>query len=362
MNKIEYENLIAFHPGYYIEEMIEDLEIGQDEFAKRLGISKKILNKLVEGEINLTDDVAIKIASMFGSSKETWINLQKEYDSKKMQIEELKELDEELQLLKLIDYNFFTKLGFVERTKDKREKLKNLYSFLKISKLSNLLTQDILVNYRVGIGEMKEKNILNSKVWLQTAINMGRNIETKPFNKYKLETYIPKIRELTVQESNVFIPKLKNIFIECGVSFVTLPHLKNSGINGAVTWINKDKVILAINDRRNYADTFWFSLFHEIKHVLQQKHQLTLISSNNSKNLEIEQLNKELEEEADLFSQEILISHNEYYNFIIQDDFTECSICEFAKKIDIHPGIVVGRLQKEKYIEHSQLNFLKDKI
>ena len=58
-----------------------------------------------------------------------------------------------------------------------------------------------------------------------------------------------------------------------------MPHLKNSGVNGAVKWVSEDRVVLAMNNRGLDADKFWFSLFHEIKHVLQQKIKTVFISS-----------------------------------------------------------------------------------
>ena len=33
-----------------------------------------------------------------------------------------------------------------------------------------------------------------------------------------------------------------------------LPHLKNSGVNGAVKWLSQNQVVLAMNDRGLYAD------------------------------------------------------------------------------------------------------------
>lgn len=356
MNKIEYKSLIAFHPGYYIKDMIEDMEISQDEFAKRLGVSGKTVSKLINGKINLSNDVALQLSTMFGTSTEMWLNLQQTYDIKYLEIEKEIQLDSEKELLKLIDYKYFVNLGFVENTRDALEKIKNLCAYFKISKLSILLRQDLLVNYRSCSESLNEKNIVNSKAWLQTAINIGKDMEVDQFSKSKLEKYIPEIREMTLQSPGVFLPRLKEIFSECGVSFVLLPHLKNSGINGAVTWVNNHKVILAINDRRSFADTFWFSLFHEIRHVLQEKHKLTLISFS-SKN--IEKMDKMLEEDADLFAQEILIPTDDYKSFVAISNFTEYEVCQFAKKIKIHPGIVVGRLQKDKYIDYSKLNNLK---
>lgn len=358
MNKIEYKNLIAFHPGYYIKDMIKDMEISQDEFSKRLGVSGKTVSKLINGKINLSNDVALQLSTMFGTSTEMWLNLQNSYDIKCLEIEQEKQLDSEKDLLKLIDYKYFVKLGFIEDTRNPLEKIKNLCAFFKISKLNILLNQDILVNYRSCSESLSEKNIVNSKAWLQTAINIGKDMESNPFNKSKLEKHIPEIREMTLQSPEVFLPRLKEIFDECGVNFVLLPHLKNSGINGAVTWINSQKVILALNDRRSFADTFWFSLFHEIKHVLQQKHKLTLISFNSKK---IDQLDKYLEDEADLFAQETLIPDNSYKHFVTKSNFTEYQIREFAKQINIHPGIIVGRLQKDDYIDYSRFNNLREK-
>ena len=45
-NKIvEYKDLIAFHPGQYVEELIEDYNVTQKEFAERLGVSAKTVSK-----------------------------------------------------------------------------------------------------------------------------------------------------------------------------------------------------------------------------------------------------------------------------------------------------------------------------
>jgi len=360
MSKIEYENLIAFHPGYYIKDIIEDMEISQEEFAKRLGVTGKTLSNLVNGKINLSDEVALQLSMMLGTDVRTWLNLQQTYEEKCLEIEKQKRLDNEIHLMKLLDYKYFVKLGVVPEVKNSIEKVTNLCACLKISSLSILLDKDFLVNYRTGIAVMEEKNMISSRAWLQVAFNEGKKIETKPFNAKSLKKYIPEIRGMTVKQPTEFLPHLKEIFKECGISFVLLPSLRNSGINGAVKWINHDKVILAMNDRRNYADTFWFSLFHEIKHVLQQKIKITIVSENKNKDL-YEAFDKALEKEADLFAQNTLIPANEYDKFIELDNFSEEALKRFSKEINIHPGVVVGRLQNDKYLGYDKYHYLKEK-
>lgn len=350
-NSIEYKELMAFHPGYYIQETIEDLEITQEEFAIRLGTSAKTISKLVNGEINLSNDIAHKLSNMLGTSVDLWLNLQTTYEKKLIEIDELKQLDHQKNIAYMIDYKYFVNLGLVSEARRIEDKIVNLRKFLQISSLDILLTSDFLVNYRTATKRFNSKNIINSRAWLQTAINVGRNVQIADFNAKKLQSYIPEIRKMTLQTPQVFLPRLNEIFSECGVTFVLLPYLKNSGVNGAVKWINKDKVILALNDRRKSADTFWFSLLHEIKHVLQQKHKQIFISG---QEINTEYLNKQLETEANIFAQETLIPEKMYQEFISQNNLSDQAIVSFSRQIGIHPSVLFGRLQYDKYIAQNR--------
>ncbi|BBB90729.1 MAG TPA: HigA family addiction module antitoxin [Methylomusa anaerophila] len=359
MSKIEYEELIAFHPGYYLREIIEDMGITQSEFAKRLDTTDKTLSKLLNGEIPLSNDIAQKLAQMLGTSVKVWLNLQNAYNEKLVEIEQRKKLDQEKHYLKFIDYNYFCCLKLVKETKKVEEKISELHKFFKVSSLSVLTKKDFLVACRTAVSDVAEKNIVNSNAWIQTAMNMAEKINCYPFNSKKLKGYLPEIRGMTLQDPQVFCPRLCEIFKECGVAFVLLPHLKNSGVNGAVKWISSEKVLLAINNRRMDADVFWFSLFHEIKHVLQQRLKETFISFDKGENFD--RLDVGLEQEADTFSGDYLIPGDQYSSFIESGNFSEGSVKQFALEIGVQPGIVVGRLQHDRFLEFNRLAHLKER-
>lgn len=83
---IESKDLIAFHPGQYVEELIEEYNVTQKEFAESLRISEMKLGKLVNGEESISNDIARKLAKITNISMITWLNLQNAYDVKVAEI------------------------------------------------------------------------------------------------------------------------------------------------------------------------------------------------------------------------------------------------------------------------------------
>lgn len=357
-NTSEYKDIVAFHPGYYIADVIEDMGITQAEFATRLGTNTKTLSYLLNGQANITNDLAKKLSAMMGTSPDVWLNLQSTYDKKLIEIQQAREFDEQAEIVKLIDYKYFVEVVGLPITKVIKEKIAYLCGWFKVSDLRIMLKPDFLVNYRTGVSDVNEKNIINSKAWIQTAINFSSRIETKPYDAEKLKAYLPELRSMTLQSPEVFMPRMKEIFAECGVAFVLLPNLKNSGVNGAVKWINDERVVLAMNNRRLDADIFWFSLFHEIRHVLQRKIKTVFISYGEKEMIE---LNEKLEEDADNFATNYLIPTTEFRKFAPNKFTSDAEIVAFAKSIGVHPGIVAGRLQHERILLPNRCSKFKEK-
>ena len=64
-----------------------------------------------------------------------------------------------------------------------------------------------------------------------------------------------------------------------------------------------------------------------------------------------------MEKQADQYSADTLIPPDEYKYFIDgTSDYSDASVSKFAKNIDIHPGIVWGRLANDGHISWSTAN------
>ena len=82
----KYKDITAFHPGYYVEEAIQDMNISQGEFAKRLGVSERTLSLFINGQIDISYNLARRLSIVLGTSIKFWFNLQRIYNKKLLEI------------------------------------------------------------------------------------------------------------------------------------------------------------------------------------------------------------------------------------------------------------------------------------
>ncbi len=346
---IQYHDAIAFHPGYYIKEAVDESGLTQEDFAKRLDTTPKNLSLLVRGEQNLSIDVAVKLSRMLGTSVSYWLKLQNAYDALIAEFKSEEALEQEREVFKALDYRYFRdNFGLPDLPRKIDEQIAEVRKFLKVSTLSVFQKRDMTVSFRSASDGMSDANIIRANSMVQIAINKALDADAPKFNREKLKKAVEYAVSLTKAHED-FYPLLRNAFREAGVVFVILPNLPGSKINGATKKLEK-KVMLMVNDRRLNADTFWFTLFHEIGHIVYGDYGISFEKEIDDK-----------EESADRYAADLLISPEQYLKFIEKGEFNIVKIKEFAELIDRDPGIVLGRLQKDGLIGYNdcELNSLK---
>ena len=353
-NKIvEYKDLIAFHPGQYVEELIEEYNVTQKEFAERLGVSAKTISKLVNAEESISKETACKLAKLSGVSMQTWLNLQNVYDVKVAEIAEERELEEgsEKEICELIDFKYFKEKGYVpEKRYSLKEKIVELRKILGVASLENLTSFNHLVSYR-NTRKFTTKSIVNSNIMLELASKKARDTTTIKLNRRKLERRLPALRKLTRQDPEIFPQRLYDILLDCGVVLVGLPALPNANLNGATKKFSNGSALLLLTDRNKASDIFWFSLFHEIGHILEN--DFSSDEGNSESYLRSE-------EQADRFAKDFLIRPEDYQAFVETGNFDKTDILRFSEEIDIHPSVVLGRLQNEGILGFDRFRELKE--
>lgn len=349
---------IVSHPGFIVKDALEELELSQSEFAYRTGLSIKNVSTLVNGESNITFDVAVKLSAFFGNSVEGWINLQTKYDLYLNQQEKEEGYKEDWEIAKLFDKQFFKSLLDVEIDHTKKEEsIDNLRKCLNVASLQNLKHADMYAFCKTSINkDLDEKSIILRNVWITLAEKEARNMTCSTFDKEQILKNAKYLRSLTLEGPDVISSELKDFLSTVGIKFVILPFLKGSNISGVTKWIsNENCVMVAVNDFGKDADKIWFSIFHEIGHAIKNhKRHLTISYSKDN-------IQDEDEIEANEFAKNLLIDQEAYADFVDYNDFSTSAIQYFASTQNVADFIVVGRLQKDGYVSWNQLQALKPK-
>ena len=166
---------------------------------------------------------------------------------------------------------------------------------------------------------------------------VGCQVESPDFDAEELRRRIPELRAITARE-DFPLKEMAEILRPAGVILVAAPAMPGSGLQGSSLMMEERRVIILITDRRKRVDTFYFTLFHELAHILRG---------------EFENVESGAEDRADALATGLLFPGDEYEKFKEKGSFKTKDILEVAQKIGIDPALVLGRLQKEKLVEYS---------
>lgn len=339
-------SFIAIPPGATIKEQITERGMSQKEFAARMEVSEKHISKLINGEVQLTVDMARRLELVLGVPLQFWCNLETIYREKLAKVEEENAMDADILLMKKFPYKEMAQSGWVEETIKAEEKVINLRKFFEVVRLDIL--RDSLIPAGIACRKLSEteKSYYALVAWAQKAKLESRKVKTQPIDVKLLKKYIPEIRKMTRMPAKEFCKKLSVLLSECGIAIVFLPHIGGSFLHGA-TFYDGKKIVLGLTVRGKDADKFWFSLFHELAHIIYGHIG------------KIDGTTDEDEKMADSYAVETLIPEERFNSFAHNGNITENSIRQFADEEGIDAGIVLGRLQKYGYVQYGWYQDLK---
>ncbi len=344
---LESKKYIAVPPGATIKEQLDERGMTQKEFSARMDMSEKHISRLINGEVHLTPDVAEKLELVLGVPADFWNKLEAIYQEKLIKAKRENELEEEIAIARQLPYTQIAKWGMVPVAANWKDKVVNLCKYFEVSSLRLLQNKELMPVACRKLSDSAKSTYLMLTL-AQYAKIKARNIPVEPFRKTTLKKKIPTIRALTRHTAMDFEEMLADILKSCGIALVYLPQIKGPFLHGISFYDhNTDKIILGITMRGKYADRFWFSLFHEIAHIL--------LGHMDQK----ESPSDEDEKAADHLAAEILIPVNKLQEFYQNADYTIQSIEHFADAIAIGKDIVIGRLQNDQKLRQNQMNQYK---
>jgi len=81
------DNLPPIHPGRFLRDELEALEMSARKFAARIGVPHNAVSGIMNRERSISAQMAIRLGLAFGTTPEYWLNLQMIYDLKQARAE-----------------------------------------------------------------------------------------------------------------------------------------------------------------------------------------------------------------------------------------------------------------------------------
>lgn len=352
-----YKPDYAVHPGEYLEEVLESREIKKKELSERLGVSVKHLSQIIHKQEMLTSALSVQLERTLGISANIWNNLNADYSLFNARAKEAEALKQKEEWITNFPVKELKQFGFLPSGKDADTEsiLENLLQFFSVSTPEQWQQYYALrcVHYRKS--PAFSDNLPHIASWLRGGEILASEMNADIFDKSAFKANLAKIRALTLKKPYEFEPEMKRLCAKSGVLLVFVPEFKNTHISGATRWLTQDKSLIIMSLRYKTNDHFWFTFFHEAAHILLHGKKEVFID-------DVKGFQSKEENEANRFSRDLLIPEIEYQNFTSKRHFYPNDINSFARKIQIHPGIVVGRLQHDKFINYKWHNDLKEKF
>jgi len=157
------------------------------------------------------------------------------------------------------------------------------------------------------------------------------------------QRHMKSLRSMTTRRTGP--AEAREFLLSKGVVLVTEPHLPNTNLDGMAMLLNNGIPVIGLTLRHNRVDNFWFTLFHEIGHVLLHIKEEVAFDFFDEEDADC---NDVLEKQAEHFAVENLIPENEWRSCLAPYVASEEAVNIDAEKLDIHSAIVAGRIRKER--------------
>jgi HTH-type transcriptional regulator/antitoxin HigA len=340
---------LVIHPGKSLQDELEARGLTQSEFAEIIGRPARTVNEIINGKRSITPETARMIAAALGTSADLWLGMQADYDlyalREKSKVKEY-EVKERSRLYLLFPIPELVRRNYLaKKIKGADELSSAVLKLFNKSSIEQFNRDTCLANFRTSKAGDIVKNYLKS--WVLLGKEQAAKMLVKgSFDPIALEKFAFEIKKYSLEKGG--ITKVIDELSKLGVRMIFLPHFSKTRVDGAVTWLDRNNPIIIMSLRYDRIDNFYFTLVHEIGHILKHPNEAFSDDINNTGD-------DDKENEANDFASEAF-----GFNVIVEElkrrklNVDATIITSISRDLGIHPGLLVGRLHYEHILEYGQ--------
>jgi len=340
-------------PGDSIRAIMQRRNISAHDLAQHFSESVEVVRGLVDGSLHIDETTATTLSEVLGATTKFWLKRQENFDAAvERAINKVRESGQEDMVLSLPapGRKVGGRLSAARRGAEIRKRL----VFYNVPNADSWTER---YGRLVGETDYRTSKTYESKedatlLWLRRGELEADMIQTRSWNPDNLLDRLQEIRKLSmIRHPKLFLPKLRNLCAEAGVALVVVKAPQGCRASGAIRMVDPDKAMLLLSFRYKRDDQFWFTVFHEIGHLVL--HKAGTFVDDDAVPGDVDR-----EQEANSFAAECIIPRlreSEFERIPPKKD----DIVRFSVSIGVAPGLTVGQMQHRGMLGHEKLNYLK---
>jgi HTH-type transcriptional regulator/antitoxin HigA len=326
-------------PSRAVKEEMVKRGLTQKDVAIIIGKSESYISDNLSKE-RISVEFAQELSVVLGQNPKYWLDIANNY-----QLAMLGEVSGEIKarnrLLQEYPLKAMQQRGWISKTNN----LEVLQSDVEIL-IQNGAKVEKNTSFKRTVKEESFNLNYSEKFWLYRTIALSTMLPVD--NKYdekKLPALFSLLKKAT--KSSQVVDKIPEFLHRYGIGFLVVQPLPGTKIDGAALWLNENSPVVALTLRFDNIGSFWFALIHELTHIKNRD----FFSLDNLQ----EEATSETEKRTNKETSEFLVPSDEMKLFIKNTApyYSKIKINNFANKLKVHPGIIVGQLQHSKEIGYN---------
>ncbi|MCU1526745.1 MAG: higA [Frondihabitans sp.] len=328
----------APQPGRLLQRELDERSISQAQLAARTGLSTKHINLVIKGTAALSPDVAVTLEEILGTPAETWLRLEAARQAHEARDERRSALAGFADWATSFPRQILLDRNVINESDSGPTLVAKLLSFFSVASPTAYAKTwlEPQASYKRSQIHAIDSNL--TALWLRLSeLHAANLIANAPaYDAAKLRTVAALLPKLTTQEvGRAFSAAQKNL-LDAGVVLVFVPEVANTRISGVSRWVNGTPMI-AVTSRYKSLDGLWFTMLHEIAHLLLHPKRSTYIDDG----FTADDNSDTQETAANAFAEDHLIPRT--YRAQLDAATTPANIVSLAATLGVSPSLVAGQ-------------------
>ncbi|WP_375401399.1 helix-turn-helix domain-containing protein [uncultured Amnibacterium sp.] len=328
----------ATAPGSVLQRELDARGISQAQLAARSGLSTKHINLVIKGHAAISADVAVTLEQVLEVPAETWLRIEAKHQAHHARLARDLTLDHLAEWVSEFPMTDLVERSIVARDDTIATIAKKLLRFFGVASPAAFTKTWLEPQASYKRAQKFTIDRYAIAVWLRLSeVEATKVVATAPqYDPRALEAAVKPIANATIKPLLAAFEEAQRILLSAGVALVYVPEIKATRINGVSRWVQGHPTI-ALTSRYRYLDVFWFTLMHEIGHVLLHPKRGTYVDYTGKADDDADSQ----EAAANTFAESALLPRE--YRAQVASATTAETIIQIAASVGVDPGIIAGQ-------------------